>query len=92
MVEMTSRQPTDMANYLNLYCALMEEAKVRISIVEHMLNNDSGLPPAMAREICYLEFRMLCEIIAVACLTAHGDAPEAVATGRRQSSVSWDMR
>jgi hypothetical protein len=30
----------------------------------------------MVREICYLQFRFICEIISLACLVAHGDIPE----------------
>jgi hypothetical protein len=30
----------------------------------------------MVREICYLQFRFLCEIIALGCLIAHGDITE----------------
>ncbi len=30
----------------------------------------------MVREICYLQFRFICEIIALACLIAHGDIRE----------------
>lgn len=61
---------------IKLYCALMEEVKVRLLIINRAYENSDNLPPAMAREICYLQFRFICEIIALACLIAHGDIPE----------------
>lgn len=61
---------------IRLYCLLMEEVRVRLDIVNLTYQNNNNLPPAMVREICYLQFRFICEIIALACLVAHGDLPE----------------
>lgn len=58
---------------VKLYLMLMEEAKVRFDLINFAHRNDAGLPPAIVREICYLQFRFLCEIIALGCLAAHGD-------------------
>jgi len=33
----------------------------------------TGFPSVIVREFCYLQLRMLCELIALACLVAHGD-------------------
>ena len=61
---------------IRLYCFLMEEVKVRFEIINRTYQNPENLPPMMVREICYLQFRSICEIIALACLVAHGDIPE----------------
>jgi hypothetical protein len=59
---------------LNMYCKLMEEAKHRLSAMDTLLAGRSGLPVGAAHEFLFLQLRMLCELIALACLTAHGDA------------------
>jgi hypothetical protein len=57
-----------------LYANLMDEVKVRIdcisSAAQGRLNN---YPTPIVREFCYLQLRMLCELIALSCLVAHGD-------------------
>jgi hypothetical protein len=57
-----------------LYAGLMEEAKIRIACIDGALSGRiAALPGPVIREFCYLQFRMLCELIALGCLTAHGD-------------------
>ncbi len=58
---------------LNLYAELMDEAKNRLSWIEHAVNGHTGFPAVLVREFCYLQLRMLCELIALGCLVAHGD-------------------
>jgi hypothetical protein len=57
---------------LNNYLDLMEEIKVRIRIINFTALNVSGFPSLMVREICYLQFRLICEMIALGCLVARG--------------------
>ena len=64
---------------MRTYLLLMEEIRHRFNVINRAYHNENQFPPAMVREICYLEFRMICEIIAVSCLVAHGDIPEAKA-------------
>lgn len=61
---------------IKLYCSLMEEVKVRFEIINKTYQNPEHFPPMIVREICYLQFRFICEIISLACLVAHGDIPE----------------
>jgi len=61
---------------LDLYAELMEEVKIRISSMDMAMQGRTGLPGALAREFCFLQLRMLCELIALGCLTAHGDIEE----------------
>lgn len=58
------------------YCKIMEEIKDRLRIIERIYRAEFELPPTDAIELCYLELRMICELIALACLTAHGDMPD----------------
>jgi len=58
---------------MNRYAALLEEAKIRISSVEDMLNGKVALHPILLREACFLQLRMLCEVISLGCLIVHGD-------------------
>ena len=59
-----------------LYANLMEEAKARFECVDAALNGSLVLPEAFNREIGFLQLRMLCELIALCCLIAHGDVRE----------------
>jgi len=61
---------------VDLYAAIMEEVKVRLSSIETAAMGKTGLIGPIAREFCFLQLRMLCELIALACLVAHGDIKE----------------
>jgi hypothetical protein len=39
------------------------------------------VPEIVGVELIYLQLRMICELIALACLTAHGDVPETTSQG-----------
>ena len=54
----------------------MEEAKTRFRVVNTIVEQGHIFPVGIIREICYLQFRCLCEIIALGCLTAHGDVTQ----------------
>lgn len=60
---------------IKTYLALMEEAKSRFFVINSTYQNEKKYPPALVSEICYLQFRLLCEIIALGCLLVHGDIP-----------------
>jgi hypothetical protein len=56
-----------------LYAAIMEEVKVRAASVNAITNGPNGLPSPLVREYSYLQLRMMCELVALSCLVAHGD-------------------
>jgi hypothetical protein len=58
---------------MRLYADLLEEAKLRINSVENALNGRIPLPGPFLHEYCFLQLRMLCELIAIGCLVLHGD-------------------
>ena len=57
------------------YADLMAEARVRLEAIEAAFNSKSELAPITVRDFGYIELRMLCELIALACLVAHGHLP-----------------
>ena len=57
----------------HLYVSMLEEVKVRIDCINIALNGNTNLPERGAIEFCYLQIRMLCELIALGCLVVHGD-------------------
>jgi hypothetical protein len=66
-----------------LYYALMWEAKGRIRSVEMIANGRTAFfSPMAARESCFLQLRMLCELIALACVAAHENRLTAKLRGR----------
>lgn len=58
---------------VSLYTALMEETKARALSINTLTNAPHGLPPPLVREYSFLQLRMICELIALGCLVAHGD-------------------
>lgn len=58
-----------------LYCDLMLELRNRIDVVSAILKGTYRLPQSTAYELCHLEFRLICELIAIGSLAAHGDIP-----------------
>lgn len=62
---------TDKRN--ELYANLMDEVKVRVDCISTTCNGRGTYPTVIIREFCWLQLRMLCELIALSCLVAHGD-------------------
>lgn len=55
------------------YANLLKEIKYRIEAIDTAMAGKSGMRAQIAEEFCYLQFRMICEIIAIGCLIMHGD-------------------
>jgi hypothetical protein len=62
---------------VTLYQALMEEIKIRISAIDSGTSGKLHLPAQITREFCFLQLRLICELIALGCLVAHGDLEKA---------------
>jgi len=56
-----------------LYANLLEEIKLRIATIDHCTLGFSGLAVPFVKDFCYLQIRMICELVALGCLVAHGD-------------------
>lgn len=63
--------PKTNAEKAKLYIHCMVEVKERLHIVVSLL--DLPMQPLFIQELCYLQFRYICELIAIACLAAQGD-------------------
>jgi hypothetical protein len=81
-----SMKPSKYREALNAYSMLMEEAKQRLLAMDTALRGQTGLPRGAIREFCFMQLRMLCELIALGCLTAHGD----VETGKLKEAYEAD--
>ena len=55
------------------YFDLMVEAKARLLSINTPSQDKRGIPSALVHEYGVLQIRMLCEIIGLGCLVAHGD-------------------
>ncbi|WP_227242371.1 hypothetical protein [Paraburkholderia caribensis] len=53
----------------------MEEIKVRGESVHAAVDGEFSMPPTLVREFCFLQIRMIIELIALGCLVVHGDIP-----------------
>jgi hypothetical protein len=59
------------------YLRLMHELAIRVDLVAQACSGALNLSPPYAREYCYLQFRRICELLALGCLQLHGDLPVA---------------
>jgi hypothetical protein len=58
---------------MEAYRILMHEVKDRLFAIDTALAGRTGLPNGTICEFCFLRLRMVCELIALGCLTAHGE-------------------
>ena len=59
------------------YLRLMHELAIRVDLVARACTGELNLTPPYAREYCFLQFRRICELVALGCLQLHGDIPAA---------------
>jgi hypothetical protein len=85
--------PEPQERVLNSYIALREKLKGRHAIIRGVIADATQrkfvLRPTILGELCYLQLRMICELIALGCLLVHGDIPAARA-GRIQKAYAAD--
>jgi hypothetical protein len=74
---------------LTLYANLMDEVKVRIDCIDRAVRGQTGFPGPIVREFCYGQLRLLCELIALSCLVAHGDI---AATHSKRIGKKWSAQ
>jgi hypothetical protein len=72
---------------IGLYCALMEEIKFRIAAIQDVIHAKIQIGATIGKDIGYLELRMICELIALSSLVAHGDIKE---TQSRKFAKKWE--
>lgn len=62
---------------LYLYASLLKEALFRFTTIDRLTDENIAIPTVTVRESCFLQIRMICELIALCCLVAHGDIVKA---------------
>lgn len=90
--DMPTRAPLPSKQQLeasSAYTRLLDEAKVRLLGLAEAINGRTLLPEQLIADFCYLELRMLCELVALGCLVAHGDI-EAATTSKLQKEYAAD--
>jgi hypothetical protein len=55
------------------YYFILRELKLRMLAISHALDNVYNLPRGLAHEFATLQLRMVCELVALGILAAHGD-------------------
>lgn len=71
----------ELAQTMMAYCELMQEIKIRTHGIEEITK--AAVPAQIKYESCYLQLRMVCELIALSCLIVHGDIPATMGKMKR---------
>ncbi|MDC8757842.1 hypothetical protein [Janthinobacterium fluminis] len=65
---------TDMEQRISVeYSNVLNEVRTRINSFQTIIHGTASLPEWLTAELLYLQLRMLCELVAVGCLVAHGE-------------------
>ena len=89
---MPSRPPSPSKQQLEAiaaYTRLLDEAKVRLIGLTDAIDGKTLLPEQLIADFSYLQLRMLCELVALGCLVAHGDIA-ATTTSKLQKEYAAD--
>jgi len=68
------------------YLPLMHELATRMDLVAAACEGRLNLSAPYAREVAFLQFRRMCELIALGCLQLHGDLPH---TQTQSAKKEW---
>jgi hypothetical protein len=63
----------------------MEEIKARQKVIGFLMSPQTVLPTMAVYEFSYFQLRMICELIALSCLAAHGDIPDTHSARMRET-------
>lgn len=77
----------DEASAVRNYLKHMHEVVIRLELVSAACHGKLNLTPPYALEYCYLQYRRICELLALGCLQLHGDLP---ATRTTAASKEWN--
>lgn len=77
MTEKIPELSIDQTNAINAYTDILNEVRIRILRINTILTGTSILQPWITAELGYLQLRMLCELVALGCIVAHGDVEAA---------------
>lgn len=58
---------------ITVYANILDEIRTRIRGMNTIVLGTRSLPTWISAELCYVQLRMLCELVALGCLLAHGN-------------------
>lgn len=61
---------------ITAYADILNEVRTRILGINAIISGTTSLPSWLTAELGYIQLRMLCELVALGCLIAHGDLKE----------------
>jgi hypothetical protein len=76
---------------LLIYKDMMKEVRQRLDTIEALVNKETSLRARFARELSYLQLRMICEIIALGCIISHEGFSELSARKFRNSYAADEI-
>ena len=74
-----------------IYRDLVKEVIIRAFSINTITGAQVGLHPLLIREYCFLQLRMMCELIALGCLLCHGDIEATKARKLQKAYVPADI-
>lgn len=77
--------------FRDLYVGFMEQIKLRTASINALGTRDFHYPDHIRIEFSFLQFRLICETIALACLAAHGDILATHRPGTRKARKPADI-
>jgi hypothetical protein len=77
---------------ISVYLGLLTEIKFRIEAVNQVLAGEVPLRARIAEEFCYLQFRMICEVIAIGCLVIHEEISSKKTDLLKTYKADWIMK
>ena len=88
-----AESPFSTTDAVRNYLRILLEFHARTNLSASVLGGQMGLPIPYAHEYCFLQFRRICELIALGCLMLHGDLPHAsTVNARREWNADKIMR
>jgi hypothetical protein len=72
-----------------VYRGLLLEIKYRVEAIDATLVGQVPLRGRIAEELCFLQLRMICELIAIGCLVLHGDLSSRHADLLKSYKADW---
>ncbi|PDQ18381.1 hypothetical protein CN311_25105 [Mesorhizobium sanjuanii] len=77
---------------MTAYRGILVEIKYRVEAIDAILEGQLPLRGRIAEELCYLQLRMICELIAIGCLIIHGNLSAKKADLLKSYKADWILR
>lgn len=88
----SSSQPSERdKRSMILYLNFMQEIKERLNVVGFSFSDTVDLAPQILRELCFLQFRFVCELVSLCCIVAHGNTNKRMMDTYEASKIMNEM-